>query len=282
MPEPTCNHTQQIRDTTTGDPIGMVEALAADAASLRADVARLWGENERLKESLEARAGWRESQDRINNRVYNGCPKEYTRDTVSESIVAWLDGTIAKNASLLLDISRLQESLRVQRAACRGHIDGEEHSREVERLDAERAEAVLEGERLRAENERLKGEREAGAELASEIVSDEIDPSVNAPWMRCSPGLPGYVSSLRARLAESEARRDEAVGAWQAQLAVAVALREEMRKIEAASTSECQQNADLRIRLAECEAELAKVKQAAALKAWSEGKKIRVIVVEEL
>ena len=34
----------------------------------------------------------------------------------------------------------------------------------------------------------------------SECVSDEIDPSVNVSWMRCSPDLPKYVRRLEAEL----------------------------------------------------------------------------------
>lgn len=38
--------------------------------------------------------------------------------------------------------------------------------------------------------------------LASEIVSDALDPSVNVAWMRCSPDLPKYVRALEAAAGE--------------------------------------------------------------------------------
>lgn len=36
----------------------------------------------------------------------------------------------------------------------------------------------------------------AAEEFVSETVSDELDPSVGVPWMRCSPGLRDYIKRL--------------------------------------------------------------------------------------
>ena len=44
----------------------------------------------------------------------------------------------------------------------------------------------------------LSRQLEEANERASEVVSDVLDPAVGVAWMRCSPGLPGYVRGLEA------------------------------------------------------------------------------------
>lgn len=47
-------------------------------------------------------------------------------------------------------------------------------------------------------------------EESSEVVSDQIDPSVNVNWMRCSPDLPKYVRELEDRITNLEIQLDVA------------------------------------------------------------------------
>lgn len=70
---------------------------------------------------------------------------------------------------------------------------------QILRLSAETATLVS------AEIERLEQAKAELEETLSECVGNEIDPAVNVGWMRGSPGLPAYVSSLEDSLKATRA-----------------------------------------------------------------------------
>jgi hypothetical protein len=43
-------------------------------------------------------------------------------------------------------------------------------------------------------------ERRGEVEFLSECVTTAIDPTVNLPYMRCSPGLPAYIAALERKV----------------------------------------------------------------------------------